>query len=281
MAVSILNLFLDLSFFVFVNGIANFIHQKDTQINPMKKLLIFILILISLNTAIAQEAEDVGWIARFGAAGGFTPTVVFPNVNPINTQILKNLHIENLSNNGMLVLGGSGYAYIMLIDNLRIGGMGLGGTQSSNGVVEGLNAEVKYSYGLGGFTAEYTLPFINKIAVSLGAIIGVGSSSVEVFENADNFEWTTAWSAFSPAISWIDRSKSRKFSNTFFTVTPTLNIDIPIDRFIALRVGGGYIFSTNNEWKVDNDKTLRSVPSDLKSNSFFIQTGIYFGLFAF
>lgn len=253
---------------------------KRIQIK-MKKTLFAIMIFLSSTSLFAQEAEDVGWVARFGAAGGFTPTVVFPNMNPINTQILKNLHIENLSDNGMFVLGGGGYAYIMLVDNLRLGGMGLSGTQSSNGVIEGLNVEVKYSYGLGGFTAEYTLPFINKIAVSLGAIIGVGSSSVEVFQNADNFDWTTAWSAFSPITSSIDRNKSRKFSNTFFTITPTLNIDIPLDRFIAFRVGGGYIFSTNNEWKVDNDKILRSVPSDLKSNSFFIQTGIFFGLFAF
>lgn len=245
----------------------------------MKKILFAVLIFLSSTSLFAQEGEDVGWVARFGAAGGFSPTLVFPNVDAINQQLTK-LNIPTLSN-GMFIYGGGGFAYIMLVDNLRLGGMGLSGTQSSNGVIEGLNVEVKYSYGLGGFTAEYTLPFINKIAVSLGAIIGVGSSSVEVFQNADNFDWNTAWSAFSPITSSIDWNKSRKYSNTFFTITPTLNIDIPLDRFIAFRVGGGYIFSTNNEWKVDNDKILRSVPSDLKSNSFFIQTGIFFGLFAF
>ncbi len=265
--------------FRFVSGITNFIHQKDTQINPMKKLLIFVLILISFHSSFAQEGEDVGWVARFGAAGGFSPTLVFPNVDAVNLQI-KNMGLENLSGKGMIVYGGGGYAYIMLIDNLRIGGMGLSGTQSSKGTINGFNKEVKYNYGLGGFTAEYTLPFIKNIAVSVGAIIGGGSSSIEIFQNQNNFTWSGIWNDVS------DKSKTtqniyRKITNTFFTITPTLNVDIPLSRFIAFRIGGGYITSLANGWKVDNEQDIGNIPSDLSSSSFFIQTGIYFGLIAF
>jgi hypothetical protein len=72
-----------------------------------------------------------------------------------------------------------------------------------------------------------------------------------------------------------------KISNTFFTVVPTLNLDVPINRFVALRFGGGYIFNFNDTWKVNNDKNISGVYSQLTSNNFFIQTGIYFGFFAF
>ena len=245
----------------------------------MKKLLIFILLLISLNTSFAQEGEDVGWVARFGAAGGFSPALVFPNVDAVNLQI-KNMGLENLSGKGMIVYGGGGYVYIMLVDNLRIGGIGLSGTQTSSGFNNGSNKEVKYNYGLGGFTAEYTLPFIKNIAVSVGAIIGAGSSSIEIFQNQNNFTWGGIWNDVS------DKSKTtlniyRKITNSFLTITPTLNVDIPLSRFIAFRIGGGYITSLANSWKVDNEQDIGNVPSDLSSSSFFIQTGIYFGLFAF
>ncbi len=263
--------------FRFVIGITNFIHQKDTQTNPMKKLLFFIMILISLRTSFAQEGEDVGWVGRFGAAGGFSPTLVFPNVDVVNTQI-KIMGLENLSSKGMFVYGGGGYAYIMLVDNLRIGGIGLSGTQSSSGFSNGFNKEVKYNYGLGGVTLEYSLPFIKSIAVSIGAIIGAGSSSIEIFQNQNNFSWNSIWNDVSNKTT---QNIYRKISNSFLTVAPTLNVDIPLSRFIAFRIGGGYITTFASRWKVDNDQEIGNVPSDLSSSSFFIQTGIYFGLIAF
>lgn len=243
----------------------------------MKKLLIFILMLISFRTSFAQEGEDVGWIARFGAAGGFSPTLVFPNVDAVNTQI-KVMGLENLSSKGMIVYGGGGYAYIMLIDNLRIGGMGLSGTQTSSGFNNGFNKEVKYNYGLGGVTVEYSLPFIKNIAVSVGAIIGAGSSSIEIFQNQNNFSWNGIWNEVNNKTT---QNIYRKISNSFLTISPTLNVDIPLSRFIAVRIGGGYITTFASSWKVDNDQDIGSIPSDLKSSSFFIQTGIYLGLIAF
>lgn len=246
----------------------------------MKKILFAVLVLLSSKSLYAQEAEDVGWVARFGAAGGFTPTYFSPNINPVNA-LIKNLGIEQSLGSGVITFGGGGYAYIMLVDNLRIGGLGLSGSTSAKGTSGGFDKEVIYNYGLGGLTVEYTLPFINKIAVSVGTIIGGGSASIEIYKNRDDFDWNIiglkSFDNFPPN----DENLSRKYTNVFFTITPTLNVDIPLDRFIAFRVGGGYIFSFNNEWNVDNDKTLRNVPSDMKSNSFFIQTGIFFGLIAF
>ena len=272
-----INVKLVINNFRFVNGIANFIHQKDTQINPMKKLLFLILMLISLRTSFAQEGEDVGWVGRFGAAGGVSPTFVFPNVDAVNTQI-KIMGLENLSGKGMIVYGGGGYAYIMLVDNLRIGGIGLSGTQTSSGTNNGFNKEVKYNYGLGGVTVEYSLPFIKNIAVSVGAIIGAGSSSIEIFQNQNNFSWNGIWNEINNKTT---QNIYRKISNSFLTISPTLNVDIPLSRFIAVRIGGGYITTFASSWEVDNNQDIGNVPSDLSSSSFFIQTGIYFGLIAF
>ena len=245
----------------------------------MKKLSSVLLLFVLAVPLFAQEGDEVGWVSRFGAAGGVAPILVFPNIDLLNTQVDK-MGIGKLSNSGTFAIGGSGYVYIMLVENLRIGGIGFSGSKSSSGFVNGLNKEVKYNYGLGGVTVEYTLPFIKSIAVSVGAILGGGSSSIEIYQNAATFTWDNVWGKVNNG-TVMTNQVSDKITNSFLTIVPTLNIDFPISRFIALRVGGGYITTFSNSWKVNNDQTLQNVPSDLSSNSFFIQTGIYFGLFAF
>jgi hypothetical protein len=179
----------------------------------------------------------------------------------------------------MFVFGGGGYAYIMLVDNLRIGGMGVTGSQRTSGTVGGINKEVKYNCSFGGLSVEYTLPFVKNIAVSVGTVLGMGTTSIEIYQNSGSFNWIDTWKKVNAGASLTNVSD--KIANSFYSVTPTLNVDIPISRFIAVRIGGGYVASFGNDWKINNEKALDGTPSDLSSNSFFIQTGIYFGLFAF
>jgi len=246
----------------------------------MKKILFISVFIMLVPVTRAQDGEDVGWVARFGAAGGFTPTIVFPNLNPVN-DLIKSLQINQTFGKGVLTLGGGGYAYIMLVDNLRIGGMGISGTLKTSGSSGGFDREVDYSYGLGGVSLEYTLPFISRIAVSVGAIIGAGTSSIQIYKNKGDYYWSNLNLTPVDNNPQPDQDMNRKYTNSFFTVTPTLNVDIPLNRFIAFRIGGGYVIPFNNGWRADNDRNLSGVPSDLTSSTFFIQTGIYFGLFAF
>lgn len=255
----------------------------------MKKLALLLLLLIGTKS-FAQEGEDVGWVARFGAAGGVSPSYVFPNIDALTLKI-KSIGIPELSK-GMFLFGGGGYAYIMIIDNVRIGGIGLSGTQSTSGKVKVLytgnpvNREVVYNYGFGGLTVEYTLPFVKNVALSIGGIIGGGSQSIEVYNNELPYTWNSSLprSAFSINEDPFDKLQSNYaaiIKNSFFTFTPTLNLDVPINRFIALRVGTGYVMNFSDDWKINNDQNIVGVPKDLSSNNFFIQTGIYFGFFAF
>ncbi len=247
----------------------------------MKKIISLILLFISFNFIQAQEeGEDVGWVARFGIAGGITPTWIIPNLDPVNTEI-KKAGLEELSNSGMVLWGGGGYAYIMFVDNLRIGGIGLSGTSSTSGKVGSLNREVKYNFGFGGLTVEYTLPFVKYVGVSVGAIIGAGSQSVEVYQNSGSQSWRDIWDKVTSGGIVMTNNVSDEIKNTFYLFTPTLNVDIPINRFVALRVGGGYTLTFGNDWSANNDNSTSGVPDDLDANNFFIQTGIYFGFFAY
>jgi hypothetical protein len=259
-----------------------FARQKKIPFK-MKKLLAVLFLLLLFGKNYAQEGEDVGWVARFGAAIGIAPAYVFPDVTPLN-QRLSIINVPSLSK-GIFVYGASGYAYIMIVDNLRFGGIGMSGSQASSGKLSGLyqggDFELKHTYSFGGLSVEYTLPFINKIAVSIGGIIGLGTQTVETFLNYSKYDWNSIWPpSINDLLSYRPAVKS-ELKNNFISFTPTLNVDIPLNRFIAVRVGGGYVLPISESWELNNGQDISGIPNNLKANSFFIQTGIYFGFFAF
>ena len=245
----------------------------------MKKLILTsICVFLILSGSLRAQDEEVGLLSKFGFAGGFNAAWLMPNMDDLNSALPAG--VDKFSNSGFLGFGGSGYVYLMLIDNLRIGGIGLSGTTTSTGSRDGFNKEVEYSIGLGGVTVEYTLPFIESIGVSFGGIIGVGSSTINIYQNKGNMNWSDIWGEVSnPART--TQNISRKLKNTFFTIVPTLNVDIPVSRFASLRLGAGYIMALGENWKGDNDIQLNGVPSSLKGNSFFIQTGIMIGFISY
>ena len=241
----------------------------------MKKILIIILLF---NVGyFAQIESQVGWIAKFGGAIGFSPVVLFPNYDNLNKK-LTGLNLENL-NGPIYAPGGGGYIYVMIVDNMRLGGMAFSGSQSSIGKIGNIENEIIYSLSGGGFTVEYTMPFIKKIALSAGVILGGGNLNIKIYQNNNLFDWDNIWTSVKN--NSAEENKSYSINNSFFIVSPTLNVDIPINRFIALRGGLGYQFTLGGSWQIANEKELINVPSGLNGNAFFIQTGIYIGLFAF
>jgi hypothetical protein len=244
----------------------------------MKKILLFLIATMFVTNIFAQDEEEyVGNISKFGAAGGFTATWLMPNFDELNSKV-KMLGLEEFSKSGMVTWGGAGYAYIMFWNNIRFGGMGYGGLTSTDGIINGYRTQVDYTVGMGGFTVEYTLPVVKDIAVSIGCVIGGGSAQIDIYKNKGDFTWGDVWSDIQAVNS---KSEYKKITKSFFTITPTVNIDIPLNRFIAFRLGAGYQTDLSGEWKIDNEQTLFNVPSKLNANAFYVQTGLFFGFFAF
>ena len=240
----------------------------------MKKFS-FIIILIVLLVSSTSAQQPIGWVSKFGLAVGVTPTFIMPNIKPLN-QFLPSLGLNKLPETGVFGFGGGGYAYILVIDNIRVGGLGFGGSVSEEASIGSIKNEVKYSTGAGALTIEYTLPFIKKIAVSVGTMIGKGYREIEIYQNNKKFTWDEILAEFDNSTTNI----SRRIENDFFTVTPTLNIDYPLNRFIALRLGAGYLVSLSDKWTAANSQEVTGIPEELNQNSFFIQTGIFIGFFA-
>jgi hypothetical protein len=237
----------------------------------MKKLLIITCIIVFMGIALPQSQKFFD--APFGGGGGFTPTFYFTNFDAINSKLAAN-NFPEFSDKGIFTTGGGGYIYIGFVKYLRIGGMGFGGMVSNNFSDAVKNYQIDYSIGGGGITIEYTLPFIKDIGVSLGAIIGRTSLTMEIFQNEKSYSWDEILSPSS-------QNNLLRISKTSWMLSPTLNIDYPIYRFISLRIGTGYHFSFAGDWKANNDQVINGVPDNLNSKSFFIQLGIFGGFFSF
>ncbi|MCH7973595.1 MAG: hypothetical protein IH949_06865, partial [Bacteroidetes bacterium] len=130
----------------------------------------------------------------------------------------------------------------------------------------------------GGLSVEYNLPYIRDLGISVGTIIGRGSIELELFQNKGSISWSNIWSDLNNNST---QNLNKDLKNSYWFLIPTINIDIPLDRFIILRLGAGYQLTFGNKWTVDNDIDITGVPSGLDANSFFIQTGIFIGFFSF
>lgn len=241
----------------------------------MYRLILAFFLISSIISA--QSESQIGWIAKFGAAGGLSPIILFPNYDGINTQVNK---LGMSSFDGPIVAwGGGGYAYVMIIDNLRLGGIGYSGSKSETSKINSIDNEVFYSIGGGAATIEYTLPFVKNMALSAGLMIGAGSLEIDVYQNSGSLNWNSVWDDVQNNL--LTNSEEVSFSNSFFFLSPTVNLDLPITRFLAVRGGLGYQFTFGSNWEIANGKNINNVPSSINGDGFFIQTGLLIGLFAF
>jgi hypothetical protein len=241
----------------------------------MKYFIALILVFTISFSSLAQTNKYFD--APFGGGGGFVAGWHIPNVDPINLK-LKDVGIPELSTSGMLTTGGAGFIYIGFVKNLRVGGLGFSGSVSETSTLNNVNREVVYSIGGGGITVEYTLPFIKNIGVSVGATLAAGSMTLELYRNDGNFGWENVWNEIETGQT---NNVSRRLENNFWIFSPTINAEIPFYRFLAFRIGLGYQLSLGNSWETENGQSISGIPSDLKSDGFFIQAGILAGFFAF
>ncbi|MBR9975675.1 MAG: hypothetical protein KFF77_08845 [Bacteroidetes bacterium] len=251
----------------------------------MSRLLSALLLLLLLvPTAQAQDDEDIeirpnrrqrtGGIV--GGGGGVIPAWHFLNTKDLN-QALATKGLPALDEQGMFVFGGQGYAYIMIIPNLRVGGLGYGGSieasELSNRRVGGPWSSTKLSLSAGGLLLEYVIP-IGRFHIALGGMIGGGSYTLTLTQ-IDN--GPKDWGGLFPSSPNSAVDTRHELRSSFLTWQPALTLEYEVHPFIMLGVTGGY-FGGSGDWELDERFPVSGMP-DFAFESPFLRLGLTFGLF--
>ncbi|MEP7146977.1 MAG: hypothetical protein ABI792_08200 [bacterium] len=235
---------------------------------------LFILYLLLCNTSYSQI------FPRFSIAGGPTAGWFYNNTDDLNAEI-RRISLPEFSKGGFFILGGGGFIDLPLkhIQWLRVGGSGEGFTSqkqitSTDNVVK----TAYYKYRAGGITLDYVKQFGKRVEMTFGAHIATGTLSVELFQRAPGFgNWTSIFNEFTGA--GLTENPSRKLSLRFYSARPQIGLGVFVTPYLYAKLNAGYQFSTNSDWKVDDEVPVTNAPSGIKADGFIINFGLNFGLF--
>jgi hypothetical protein len=244
----------------------------------MKKLAIALISLTMVAMlANAQDEQAGGRPLRIGGAGGFMPMWMMPNLDDVNAK-LSSVNLPTFSTGGFFGSGGGGYAYIIYIPDVRIGGFGAGGSITAEGVIHNQPTKVEYAASFAGVTIEYAIPIFQRASIVVGSMLGSGSMTLTVLQSDGKTRgWDDVWSDVGIASPMTNYKQ--KLSSGFFAYNPYVYFEYGVNSLIGVRIGAGYVGNTSGDWKIDDNSTLASVPSGIKLNGLVIQTGIFFGFF--
>lgn len=248
--------------------------------------VLLIMVIVQITPVLAQEEEEPlppprrSRAAKVGGGGGFTPVFLFWSVDDLNANIPSNA--GKFDKSPMLLLGGQGYAYIMLLDNLRVGGMGVGGSTkiSALEVSTGVRRDTEVSINFGGVTFEYVIPIFERLDVVPGIMLGGGGMGIKLTRDQGGFKnWNNLWSDF--GFNSSTPNVSQKLEGTFFVYQPSLQIEVAILRWLGLRAGVSYVGMFAPKWKLDQQFDVAGVPDKINGRGWIITSGIFLGTFLF
>ena len=265
----------------------------------MKRLLVTVL-LVGFGCALAPAQEELipprrGRAAKMGLFGGFTPGYLALDLEPMNA-LIKASGIAPFDQKGAWLWGGAGAAYIMLVPNLRVGGLGMSGSVStgSSVAVAGVGTvrrDAEVQVGFGGVTVEYVVPLAERLDIAFGAMLGGGGIDLELRQSIGGVDsWANegrifaGWPPGSPpppsslAAASLNNNK-RTLSGSFFVWIPSVTIEYAVLGWMALRIGGSYVGMSFPSWSVDQEYELNDVPSSVSGKGIMVSAGILLGTF--
>ncbi len=251
----------------------------------MKRMTVFVILVVAFTACLHSQDEDEKGQSRthyapqkVGGAGGFMPGWGLFKFTEIN-KTLRSAGMPTLQSNSMYLLGGIGYGYIMVLPNVRMGGMGIGGTVTTQMIdARNVKKEVEYSVSYGGFLVDYVVRLADRLDCSAGLTIGGGSVNVTMTSDNGSFkQWNTLWNQFGNGDSTVNFT--RHLEGSFFTLQPNVNIEYALLHWFQIRVGVGYPLMLSPSWKLDNGDAILNVPSGMKADGPVVTAGIMFGFF--
>ena len=257
-----------------------------------------LLTVVALCVSLGLAQDEVippkhSRMAKVGLFGGFTPGMLFPNVKPINDFLVAG-GAAPLKDNGVFMLGGTGAAYIMIVPNLRVGGLGMSGSISSTSldVATNIRREAQLKIGYGGVTVEYVVPIFEHLDFAFGTMLGTGGMDLTIRKsNGDASTWAgeqgylhSVGTGDFAVPTGTDLSNppgevTRILTGSFYMIIPSVAFEYAITGWLALRVGASYVAMVAPTWKVAANYDLLGVPSNVNGNGFMVNLGLLVGTF--
>ena len=249
----------------------------------MKRILL-LLLLFNLPGILAaqienppnQEEEETASWGKMGGGGGFIPIYFVPSLKDINTDLTQ-VGMPDFGSRGMIMYGGGGFAYVNLVRNMRIGGMGAGGSIDLTSTAKGIKRESTVGVGLGGLTVEYVVPVHPKVDLAFGATIGGGKLSLRLARHDDATKnWDQDLNELKDAA--VSHDIIKEYGAPFFFVRPTACVEVHLYSWLGLRLGGGYYVSAPGSWS-SNGFDAAGLPSSFKAKGLSLEAGLFIGSF--
>ncbi|MFN0157024.1 MAG: hypothetical protein ACKVRP_03005 [Bacteroidota bacterium] len=252
----------------------------------MKRILGTILVTVLLSAlAFPQEDNSIPPIppkrskaAKVGAFGGFTPGWLFMDSKPIN-EFLVDAGGAPLKDDGVFMTGGAGAAYIMLVPNLRVGGLGMSGSIKSKALSSaGIRRDAIVNVGFGGVTVEYVVPVAERLDMAFGTMLGAGGIDITLrqYSGAAN-TWNGEWDNFRTGN--YTENVSREMSGAFFVWIPSFSVEYAVFGYLGVRLGASYVGMSAPSWELDDTHELLGVPSTISGKGFMLNAGVFVGTF--
>ncbi len=218
--------------------------------------------------------------AKVGALLGFTMGYLFMDTAPIN-EFLKAGGAAPVSDNGVFLYGGAGAAYIMLVKNLRVGGIGMSGHTSSSIVdAGGVRRDSKLTAGYGAITFEYVLPIVERLDLVGGLNLGWGGIDIELTKSTSgSTTWQQEQAAYGSPNLTSTNNLTRTLSGNYFIWTPSVSVEYAFLGWLGARVGVSYLGMSSPSWEVDKNFDLVGVPSNVTGKGWMVNGGIFLGTF--
>ena len=250
--------------------------------------LLLTVAALSFSIGLAQD-EPIppkrSHMVKVGLFGGFTPGMIFPNVKPINDFLVAG-GAAPLKDNGVFMLGGAGAAYIMVVPNLRVGGVGMSGSISSASVdlTTGVRRDVQLKIGYGGLTVEYVVPIWEHFDFAAGTMLGTGGMDLTLRKSNGG---TNTWGGEESNLAQPPPSSSlgtlpnstRVLTGSFYILIPSVAFEYAFTGWLAVRLGASYVAMLAPTWRVDSNYDLLGVPSNVNGNGFMANMAILIGTF--
>jgi len=248
--------------------------------------LVGLLLLIFALPLFAQDQDDEPLpppkptgSTKIGGAAGFLQDWMFFDFGPIN-ELMRAQGLGEFDKSSMYAIGGQGYAYILVVPNLRVGGMGITGSSAVKTKSGNVVREVDLHVGYGGVTIDYVYNLLPRLDITGGILFGGGGLDFTINRSYGlTQDWNTTWGEFSGAAA-VDEYSAR-LDGSFFIYRPSLNVEYSILRWVGLRVGVSYVGMSSPSWTRDEKFDLYGVPETITAQGWSINTGIFVGTFIF